>query len=77
MVPDDDGRATLAALDACLGQLSSRARHVLHLRFAERADRDTIARRLGVGTLAVKSILSRSYAALRACIERRLADDRS
>ena len=72
---DDDGDATRAALQRCLDELPERSKHVLDLKFADRLDRDAIAARLGLGALAVKSVLARAYARLRTCIERRLRDE--
>lgn len=72
---DDDGESTRAALDACLEELSAEARLALSLRFAEQLDRRSIAARLGIGEHGAKSLLQRTYARLRTCIERRLSHD--
>jgi RNA polymerase sigma-70 factor (ECF subfamily) len=71
---DDEGARVTAALTACLADLPDRARRALALRFAERLDRRALAAQLGIGAHGVKSVLQRSYARLRACIERRLRD---
>jgi RNA polymerase sigma-70 factor (ECF subfamily) len=69
---DDGGEATLAALRACLEVLTPAARRALDLRYVERLERTAIALRLELSEDGVKSLLQRSYARLRACIERRL-----
>ena len=62
------------AFDACLADLSPQARRALALRFADKLPRTELAARLGIGTHGAKSLLQRSYARLRLCIERRLRD---
>lgn len=71
---EDGGDGARAALAQCVEELVPRARKALDLRFAERLDRDAIAARLGIGAHGAKSLLQRTYARLRACIERRLGD---
>jgi RNA polymerase sigma-70 factor (ECF subfamily) len=71
---DDDGESTRAALRACLAELSDSRRHALELRFRDDLDRSEIAVRLGLSTHGVKSLLQRTYARLRACVERRTRD---
>ncbi|MCA8944347.1 MAG: sigma-70 family RNA polymerase sigma factor [Planctomycetes bacterium] len=72
---DDEGESTRDALDACLETLSDQARRALELRFGERFTRDAIAAELGIGAHGIKSLLQRSYARLRVCIERRLSHE--
>lgn len=72
---DDDGGATLDALRRCLEVLSAEARRALDLRFAEQRDRRAIGAALGLGEEGVKSLLQRTYARLRACIEERRRRD--
>ena len=72
---EDEGASTQAALEACLGELSDQARHALALRYGEELERSAIASRLGLGIDGVKSLLRRSSARLRACIERRLGNE--
>lgn len=67
----DGGERYLAALRACLQRVSERARDVLGLRYRDGLDRRAIAERLGLSEAGVKSVLLRSKAKLRACIERR------
>ena len=73
----DEGESTLSALDACLAELPDRARAALALRFGERLEQAALATRLGIGVHGVKSLLQRSYARLRVCVERRLRDERA
>lgn len=72
---DDDGSAVLTALRQCLTALTPEARRALTLRYADQIDRRAIARQLGMSEHGVKSLLQRSYARLRVCIDRRLEDD--
>lgn len=74
---EDEGQSTIAALDTCLAELSPQARLALALRFAEKLPRPELAERLGIGPHGAKSLLQRSYARLRLCIERRLRDAQS
>ena len=72
---DDEGAEMLAALRACLDSVPAPARRALDLRFAQRCDRAAIAAELALSEEGVKSLLQRTYARLRACIERRLRDE--
>lgn len=69
---DDEGETMRDALVNCLDTLSAQARRALELRFVDRFTRGAIAAELGLGEHGAKSLLQRSYARLRACIERRL-----
>lgn len=71
----DDGRSTTRRLEQCLAELPERSRRALELKFTDGLDRADIAARLGIGAFAVKSLLARTYARLRVCIERRRRDD--
>jgi RNA polymerase sigma-70 factor (ECF subfamily) len=70
----DDGERMLAALRHCTDTLRAPAREALTLRYVERLDRQRIAARLGLSIDGVKSLLQRSLARLRVCIQRRLGD---
>ncbi len=70
---EDAGEQSLAALRVCLGQLAPAAREALSLRYSDKFERPAIAAALGLSTHGVKSLLQRSYARLRVCIERRLS----
>jgi len=67
---DDGGEGSLARLRHCVQQLAGRARDVVRLHYEERRSRADIGARLGIGEDGVKSLLRRTRAALRACIER-------
>ncbi|MCR9246882.1 MAG: sigma-70 family RNA polymerase sigma factor [bacterium] len=71
----DDGERVVEALRRCVARLDPAARRALTQRYADDAPRSQIARDLGMSEHGVKSLLQRSYARLRACIQRRLADD--
>jgi RNA polymerase sigma-70 factor (ECF subfamily) len=72
-VQEDAGEASLDRLRACLDRLDGRAREVVRLHYEERRSRRDIGQRLGIGEDGVKSLLRRTRAVLRACIERREA----
>lgn len=65
------GDEALARLRQCLGQLDGRARSVVAWHYEERRSRADIAGRLGIGEDGVKSLLRRTRALLKACVERR------
>jgi RNA polymerase sigma-70 factor, ECF subfamily len=67
----DSGEQRLAQLRQCIDGLTGRARDVVRWHYEERAGRAAIASRLGMGQDGVKSLLRRTRALLRACIERR------
>ena len=73
---EDEGKTTLAALRSCLPTLSVKGRRALTHRYADDLGRGAIAERMGLSAHGVKSLLQRSYAKLRACMERRLRDAR-
>lgn len=73
--PDADQRAEMeAALAACIETLPPRSHRLLTMRYSEGATLDTIARRIASTLDAVNKALSRIRAALRACVERRMAE---
>ena len=72
----DDGASALAALRSCLTTISSAGQDALALRYREGLDRKSIAARMAMSSHGVKSLLQRSYAKLRVCMERRLQDER-
>lgn len=67
--------AALARLRQCLEQLDGRARSVVAWHYEERRSRADIAGRLGIGEDGVKSLLRRTRALLKACVERRARED--
>lgn len=66
-----EGDRYLKALECCLGSLPEKGRAAIDLRYRECLSRDQMARALGMTQDGVKSLLQRTRAALRACIERR------
>lgn len=65
----DDGSAWLDALEACLDGLQPRARDAVRRWYG--GDRSRVAADLGLGQNGLKTLLQRSRAALRDCIEGR------
>jgi len=68
---DDDGAAYERALLECRTQLGDRAQRALTLRYEQNAPREEIARALAMSVEGIKTLLRRSRAALRECIQRR------
>lgn len=69
---DDAGGERLACLRACVDELDGRARRALELRYAERRSRAESAELLGLRPEGLKTLLRRTRARLRACVEARL-----
>lgn len=67
---DDGGDDALDRLRACLGRLDGRARDAVRLHYEERRSRRDIGAALGIGDDGVKSLLRRTRAVLRECMER-------
>jgi RNA polymerase sigma-70 factor, ECF subfamily len=67
---EDEGQESLARLRSCLERLDGRAREVVRMHYEERRSRREIALRMSLGEDGVKSLLRRTRAVLRACIER-------
>ena len=65
----------VARLRQCLEQLDGRARSVVAWHYEERRSRADIAGRLGIGEDGVKSLLRRTRALLKACVERRTREE--
>ncbi len=66
----DDGEGLLAALRRCLQRLSGRAAQAMTLHYGEGCSRAAIATELGLRENGVKTLLQRTRALLRQCIER-------
>ena len=69
----DAGDGLIAALRTCLDVLPPRPRLALQRVYAEGTSRETLAAELGIGEHGARTLLQRIRAALRDCIERRLA----
>lgn len=69
----DDGDGVLAALRACVEALPERSRMVLERVYGEGMGRADLAKELGLGEHGARTLLQRLRAALRDCIERRMA----
>ncbi len=68
-------REKLGALRLCLRGLTPASRTALELRYTGGLDRRAIAERMAMTTHGIKSLLQRSYARLRVCMEMRLHHD--
>lgn len=74
---DDDGGARwLEQLRACTEQLTGRAREVVERFYGNGESRASIAQAFGMVENGVKTLLQRTRAALKACLERRVEDER-
>lgn len=60
------------ALRECLRSIRGRAGEALRLRYEESLKTDAVASRVGMAVVAVRVMLSRTRAALRECIERKM-----
>jgi RNA polymerase sigma-70 factor (ECF subfamily) len=69
---EDGGEAYLTALRACLQSLDARTRAILDLQYRDGMGREAIGARHALSGDGVKSLLRRTRAALRICVERRL-----
>ncbi len=67
---EDAGQHSLAILRECLQRLDGRAREVVRLHYEERRSRCFIGASLGLGEDGVKSLLRRTRAILRECVDR-------
>jgi RNA polymerase sigma-70 factor, ECF subfamily len=63
------------ALRECMDKVEGRARELLRLRYEEALKPNSIASQLGLAVVAVRVMLSRTRAALRQCIERKLKQE--
>jgi RNA polymerase sigma-70 factor (ECF subfamily) len=70
--PDGSLGNYLDALRECLEQLEGRARQAIDLHYHDGAGRDAIALQLGMQPNGVKTLLRRTRALLRECVERKI-----
>jgi RNA polymerase sigma-70 factor (ECF subfamily) len=70
---EDGGRHYLDALRECVSRLVGQAADVIRMRYRDGLQRAQIGEQLQLSEAGVKSILVRTRARLRACVERRLA----
>jgi RNA polymerase sigma-70 factor (ECF subfamily) len=75
LAPELERRA--AALRECIGEIQGRARELLNLRYEQALKPGEIAKHLGLATIAVRVMLTRTRAALRNCIDRKLRTEDS
>lgn len=67
-----DGEEMLDALEDCLEHVNGRARQAIEMHYREEQSREEIAAALGLKPEGVKTLLRRTRAALRDCIERKI-----
>lgn len=65
-----------AMLETCLGRLAGRARQIVQLRYFEELTAEDIARRFSKSGAAIRVLLQRIRAQLRACIEKHMLLER-
>ncbi|MFT5290182.1 MAG: RNA polymerase sigma-70 factor (ECF subfamily) [Planctomycetota bacterium] len=70
----DQGSGFIGALRDCVRLLTGRPAEVIRLRYHEGLQRDAICARLGLSEGGIKSILIRTRARLRVCVERAVAE---
>ena len=70
--PDGSLNNYLDALRDCLGQLEGRAGQVIQMHYHEHAGREAIAEKLEMQPDGVKTLLRRTRAVLRECVERKI-----
>jgi len=75
LAPELERRA--AALRECLQEIQGRAREILRLRYEQSLKPGAIAEQLSIASLSVRVALTRTRAALRACIDRKLKLDQA
>ena len=68
----DGGDAMLDALDECLKHVNGRARQAIDLQYRQELSREAIAKKLELKPDGVKTLLRRTRATLRECVERRI-----
>ncbi|MBX3459818.1 MAG: RNA polymerase sigma factor [Planctomycetes bacterium] len=61
-------------LRTCLHELTERAREALRMRYEHGLSREQMAQKLAMQPVSVRSLLERARAALRECVERRIAN---
>lgn len=72
LVGDEDGAALAAALKECLKQLEDKPKQALDLQYQQGKQRVEIAETLGMTDDGVKTLLRRTKARLRKCMELRV-----
>jgi RNA polymerase sigma-70 factor, ECF subfamily len=68
-----DGEAIVAALRECLETVESKARQALDMQYRDGSARAAIAEALDMTADGIKTLMKRTRARLRKCVERRLA----
>lgn len=71
--PQGEDDVRLALLAECVGKLPEQSRRVIDLRYQQSQKPEEIARRMAWGVESVYVALSRARAALRQCVNRKLA----
>lgn len=75
LVGEEDGAALAAALKECLQQLEDKPKQALDLQYKEGKQRVEIAETLGMTDDGVKTLLRRTKARLRKCMELRVGGE--
>ena len=69
---NDDGDTWIESLRECVERLSGRGREAIDLNYREELSREEIAQRLAMTPDGVKTLLRRTRAVLRQCVERKV-----
>lgn len=72
LTPTGRGDDRLEALQQCLEKLAERARNALDLKYTQGRSEAEVAERLATSLDAIKSLLKRTRAQLRECVERQV-----
>jgi len=75
LVGNEDGAEMVAALRQCLQQLEDKPRQVLEMQHGQNLARLDIATRLGMTDDGVKTLIARTKARLKKCMEARLGSE--
>jgi RNA polymerase sigma-70 factor (ECF subfamily) len=72
---EDEGDAYIEALRGCVNELNGKAQAAIDLHYRDGASREKIAQQLEMTPDGVKTLLRRTRAALRTCVERKVRSE--
>lgn len=71
-LPDGRSEPLLDALRDCVAGLEGRSGQIIQLHYTQKLSRDEAAKQLGMSTDGIKTLLRRTRAVLKECVERRM-----